>query len=123
MADQKVKVVGAELSRQAAMDPVNCTGKEKPTVGDVDAYIRTHPDHQAAKQAWIDAEYEASYAETAHKEISFTRKQSLENLVTLHGQNYFAGPAVPRDLSKEWEQRTRQRRANATVTIKPRRMK
>ena len=115
LADQRVKVVAAELTRAVAEDPRSHTGKEKPTVGEVEAYVRTHPDHQAAKEAWIEADYEATYAETAHKEISFTRKQALENLVTLHGQNYFAGPSIPRDLSREWEKRSHQRKADAHV--------
>lgn len=115
LAEQRVKVVAAELTRAAANDSLNLTGKEKPTVGEIDAFVRTHPDHQRLKQAWIDADYEATYAETAHKEISFTRKQSLENLVILHGQNYFAGPSIPRDLSHEWQKRERQRKADAPV--------
>ena len=34
------------------------------------------------------------------------RKDALENLVRLHGQQYFAGPKIPRDLPSEMEKRT-----------------
>lgn len=33
------------------------------------------------------------------------KKRSLDNLVKLHGQNYFAGPKVPHDLSEAWKNR------------------
>ena len=43
------------------------------------------------------------------------QKTALENLVKLHGQQYFAGPSVPRDLSKEWERHERQKSVDAGV--------
>ena len=82
MAENKVKVVKAELVRECNESPVKCTGKEKPNLIDIESYYRTHRDHQQAKQEWIDATYEAEYAEMAQKEISYSRKASLENLVT-----------------------------------------
>lgn len=104
-AEERVKVVKAELTQECTMDPMGCTGKEKPTAPDVDAYIRTHKRHKEAKEDWIEATYRANYAELAQKEISWTRKAALENLVTLHGQQYFAGPCVPRNLRKEFDER------------------
>jgi len=32
------------------------------------------------------------------------RKRMLELLVTLHGQEYFAGPSVPRNLIDAWKE-------------------
>ena len=46
---------------------------------------------------------ELEYAELAFQEIAWTRKKSLENLVILHGQQYFAGPKMPRNISEERE--------------------
>ena len=43
------------------------------------------------------------------------RKTSLENLVRLHGQQYFAGPKMPRDLRKEVDRRAQQRKADELV--------
>lgn len=36
------------------------------------------------------------------------RKRALENLVTLHGQQYFAGPSVPNDIGREFVRQTRE---------------
>ncbi len=120
-AEENVKVVRSELARFCNDNPVKCTGKEKPTALDIEAYYRTHPKHKAAKDAWIEAAYEAEYAELAYKEISFTRKASLENLVSLYASQYFAGPSAPRNLSKEWEKIQKRRISDDAVVIKPRR--
>ena len=40
------------------------------------------------------------------------KKSALENLVKLHGQMYFAGPSIPRDLDKEWEKREKEKRVS-----------
>ena len=49
-----------------------------------------------------------------------TKKTALENLVKLHGQSYFAGPAIPRNLNKEWEQKEQETQSNKKITIKRR---
>ena len=107
LAEERVKVTRADLIRKVADDPVGTTGKEKPTAQDIEAWYRSHPDHKQAKEDWIEADYQSNYATMAQMEISLSRKAALENLVRLHGQQYFAGPKVPRDLSKEWEERKR----------------
>ena len=53
-----------------------------------------------AKLKLIDANEEAGLWDNASKAFD-QRKKSLENLVYLHGQQYFAGPAVPRDLRQK----------------------
>ena len=47
------------------------------------------------------------------------RKTALENLVKLHGQNYFAGPKVPHDLGQVREMK--KQRANEKVNVKRKR--
>jgi hypothetical protein len=115
LAEERIKVTRAELIREANADPEGTTGKEKPTSADIEAYYRTHPKHKQAKEDHIQAQYEADVAQVAHMEISLSRKAALENLVKLHGQQYFAGPRVPRDLSKEWENRQHQHDNDAAV--------
>ncbi len=100
-AEERKKIVRSELIRKVAEDPMGCCGKAKPTSGDVEAYYRTHPTYKEAVDAFIEVEYEKNMAEIAKNEIMFTRKAALEHLVTLHGQQYFAGPRVPRNLTKE----------------------
>lgn len=105
LAEEAIKVIRAELIKRANSDPVRFCNKEKPNAADIEAYYRNHPKHKAAKNEWVEAQYEFTMAEGAKNEFSFTRKASLENLVTLHGQEYFAGPNVPRNLHDEMEKR------------------
>jgi len=123
LAEERVKVVTAELVRKANDFPEECTGKVKPNLQDIESFYRTHPDHEQAKKEMIDAQYEADYAEMAQKEISYGRKSALENLVVLHGAQYFAGPSMPRDLSKEWQKKQQQVKSNSAVSSSLRRTK
>lgn len=100
-AEEKVKFIRSQLIKKANLNPLKYCKKDKPNAPDIEAYYRTHPDHIAAKDAWITAQYECDIAEIAKNEISFTRKNALENLVKLYLGGYFAGPKVPRDLFKE----------------------
>jgi hypothetical protein len=112
-AEEKVKVIRAELIAEANADPVKCCNKDKPNVADIEAYYRNHKRHKTAKEEWVVAQYELDMAEIAKNEISFTRKVALENLVRLHGQQYFAGPKIPRDLA--WEREQKQKNVDAGV--------
>jgi len=100
-AEEKIKIIRAELIKRANSDPVRFCGKEKPNAPDIESYYRQHSRHKAAKAEWIEAQFELNMAEVAKNEISFTRKAALENMVTLHGQSYFAGPSMPRNLTSE----------------------
>jgi hypothetical protein len=102
LAEEKIKVVRAELIKLANQNPDKFLGNGvKPTAPNVEAFYRMHPRHKAAKDEWIEAQFELNMAEGAKSEISFTRKSALENLVILHGQGYFAGPTMPRDLKAQ----------------------
>jgi len=105
-AEELIKVTKAELIQKANEDPDKCLGIGiKPTGPNIEAYYRTHEKHTKAKKDWVAAQYELNMASVAKNEISFTRKAALEGLVTLHGQQYFAGPSVPRDIEQEREQK------------------
>lgn len=122
-AQERIKVVRSELIKEANEDPVGCCDKEKPNSNDIEAYYRNHNRHKEIKKEIVELQYELDMAEIAKNEISFTRKIALENLVRLHGQQYFAGPSVPRDLSKEWEQREKQKRGDIRVRKRMKRTK
>jgi hypothetical protein len=98
LAEEKIKIIRAELIQKANSDPMRYCKKDKPNAADIEAYYRNHPSHKAAKDEWVEAQYEFTMAEGAKNEFSFTRKAALEALVTLHGQQYFAGPSIPRNL-------------------------
>ncbi len=107
-ASEVVKTTRSELINNVNQDPQGTTGKSKPNSADIEAHYRRDEEYKKVKDKWIQAEYEASYAEMAQKEISYGRRTSLENLVTLHGDNYFAGPKVPHDLTKAREEKQKQ---------------
>lgn len=114
-AEERVKVVRAMLIAEANEDPQECCNKDKPNAADIEAYYRKHKKHKLAKEQWMEAQFELDMAEIAKNEISFTRKAALENLVRLHGQQYFAGPQIPRELSYEVQQKAKQKKADAGV--------
>ncbi len=102
LTEENIKLVRSELIKEVNEDPVEYLGEGvKPIDRNVEAYYRNHLRHKAAKSEWIEAQFEANVAEIAYKEFSWARKAALENLVKLHGQQYFAGPSVPRDLTEE----------------------
>jgi len=59
--------------------------------------------------------------------IHFTRSKALEELVNLHGQGYFAGPNVPRNINKEIEKKEakeeKQRKTSKKIGSKLKRTK
>ena len=64
--------------------------------------IILQPEYQAAYKKFLNSKNDNEVAQNAVKCID-ARKDSLENLVKLHGQNYFAGPKIPRDLKAQRE--------------------
>ena len=118
-AEEHIQLVKAQLINRANEDSENCLGKGvKPTAVNVEQYYRQHENHIDAKRDVIDAQYELNIATAAKNEISFSRKTALENLVKLHGQNYFAGPSVPRDLSYEYGQSQLQEKTNIGIATR-----
>jgi len=112
-SEENVKLVRSELIAKVNDDPDKYLGIGiKPTVANVEAFFRNNKRHIAAKEQWILAMTKMNDAEIIKNEISFTRKAALENLVQLHGQNYFAGPKMPRDLHTEYERKKQQRTEN-----------
>lgn len=101
-AEEHIKFVRSQLIMRVTKDPQKYLGAgEKATDSKTEAYYRTHKDYIAAKDDWLNKLNELNLLTIAKNEISFTRKSALENLVTLHGQNYFAGPSVPRNLKEQ----------------------
>jgi hypothetical protein len=100
-AEEKVKYVRSKLILEINKNPDKYLGEGiKPTDPKVEAAYRTNDEFLEAKEEWLVALKKANDAEIAKNEIAFTRKSALENMVILNGQNYFAGPKVPRDLAK-----------------------
>lgn len=118
-AEENIKLIRAELVAEVTSDPDTCLGKGVKATGPViEAYYRNHKRHIEAKEEWMEAQHQMNIAEIAKKEISYSRKSALENLVKLHGQNYFAGPNIPRDLSQEAFKKEVQKKSDVGVAGK-----
>lgn len=115
-AKEHLEVTKAELDKDIRANP-DSFDLTKITEGVVSNTIILQPEHQEALDAYLNAKYEFDMALNAVRAID-QKKAALENLVRLHGQQYFAGPSVPRDLSKEWEAKEQQTTSNSKVKMK-----
>ncbi len=95
----------AELSSRARLDP-DSFGIARVTETAVLTAVRLHPKYEEAQAVHIKARKEAAILEKAVAAME-QRKRMIELLVTLHGQEYFAGPAVPRDFVEAWKHHRR----------------
>ena len=109
LLEEQKKTIRSQLILSVNENPAKLIGKDKPNANDIEAYYRTQPKYIKAVEALNDMLEESEMAQVAKNEICYTRKAALEHLVILHGQQYFAGPSVPRDLTKEWVDRNKQK--------------
>ena len=100
LCKEEVELVRSQLDKELR-EAMTIDGK-KPTETAIQNAIVLQQPYQEAVRRYIEAKYEFEVASAAVRAIE-TKKAALENLVKLHGQQYFAGPKVPRDLRKEWE--------------------
>lgn len=91
LAEQNVKVIRSELIEEAKRK-----GQDK-NAATLEAYYRNDDRHKKAKADWIEATFYADLIQNAVFAFQ-ARKLALENLVRLHGQEYFSRPQEPRDL-------------------------
>jgi hypothetical protein len=120
-AKEELELVKAELDKAIRSNP-DRYDIDKITEAVVIATITIHKDYQKASTAVIEAKYENNIAKGAVKAFD-ARKDALENLVRLHGQQYFAGPKVPRDLSFEAQQKHNQKKSDSVVKTMTRKNK
>jgi len=118
---EKLDILKAELDMKIRLDPEKY-GIVKLTESVVSSTIITQKEYISVNEEYLLLQYENNMAQGAVKALD-GKKTALENLVKLHGQQYFAGPSVPRDLSKEWERHERQRTVDAGVGKKLQRRK
>jgi hypothetical protein len=93
-----VKVAGLGLKIRA--NPAQF-GLEKITESSVQAVILLDAECAKLREEIAVAQYEFEVMGAAVRALD-QKKSALENLVRLQGQNYFAGPSVPREIGKEW---------------------
>jgi hypothetical protein len=96
----ELSVLESELQIQARNVPVQ-QGCKAPTEASFKAWVAGHPKLREKTLAIIDAKREEGLLKTAASSLHM-KKQMLELLGQLHGQQYFAGPGVPRNLMEAW---------------------
>lgn len=95
-----LKVLEAKLQARVREDPEHY-GVVKVTEAAIDAAVKTHPKYTAAVDGLLTAQEVSSLLDIARETMQM-KKGMLEALIKLHGQQYFAGPSVPRDLPAAW---------------------
>lgn len=105
---EKLDLVRAELDAEIRQDPEKFE-LAKITEGAVSNLILTQSRYKEALEEYLQARYEADVAKGAVNAFD-ARKTALENLVKLFGQQYFAGPKMPRNLSEERQYREEQQK-------------
>jgi hypothetical protein len=90
-AKNRLNVVMAELTLAIRADPVTFMGPVKPTEDTVKAAVLVQKEYDVAHAEWAEAQHVADVLGAAVSAID-DRKRALENLVKLHGQDYFAEP-------------------------------
>lgn len=111
---QNLDVVKAELDKDIRENPDDY-GIGKITEGAITSAINTADEYKNAFKSYLDAKYETDMAQGAVRAFD-ARKDALENLVRLHGQQYFAGPKIPRDLA--WERKEKEKKTDKGVASK-----
>ena len=114
---EKQAVVKAELDRDIRLVPEDFDIKVKVTEAVVSNTILFQEEYKTITNELIEAQYEVSMIKGAVNAIH-QRKDALQDLVRLHGQRYFAGPSVPRDLSHEVRQQHEKAVSNKAVKIR-----
>ena len=97
-----LEILESKLEMDCRDNPLDY-GLVRITEGGIKAAIRIHDKRVAAFKHWIEAKRQSRIL-TAAVSAMETKKRMLQGLITLHGQQYFAGPSVPRDLIAEWKE-------------------
>lgn len=102
---------------EAALRIRNNPGKydlEKITDASVKEAIIRDDEYQSALEALNNARHEMDVLDAAVKALDH-RKRALENLVELHGQNYFSTPRAPSKEASESLDKKASRRARRSI--------
>lgn len=109
----KIAVERAKLDRKIRKDPDKFK-LEKITEAGVLSAIASQETYKKLNTELIEAMYEVDMIKGVVDAVQH-RKDALQDLVKLHGQQYFAGPKVPRDITNEVK--TRRDQSNKNVNI------
>ena len=83
----------------------------------VDKAIKRQDSYRKAVKIYNEALFEYNNAKGAVQAFQ-DRKNMLQELVTLHGQEYFAGPATPNNLSKRYKEKREKSQKETNKVVK-----
>jgi hypothetical protein len=96
---ENLEITRAELDTKIRRDPDKFEiNKITETV--ISNTIINSEQYQIANKQYLKAKFDVDANKVALDAIQ-AKGDSLTNLVRLHGQQYFAGPTIPRDIQKE----------------------
>jgi hypothetical protein len=116
MAQDKAKqvfdLIESRLKLQARAEPERF-GLTKVTEASLDEVVKTQNEYLKGQEDHFKAREESLLLEVVVQALE-QRKRMIEVMVTLHGQQYFAGPSVPHDLVATWHSYQESRREKLT---------
>ena len=98
----QMELIEARLALDCREHPENF-GLSKVTEAGIAAAVRLRKEYVEACKAHIEAREESMLLEKAVAAMEM-KESMIKVLVSLHGQQYFAGPSVPRDLVSAWKE-------------------
>jgi len=116
---ERMNLIKADLDLKIRKNPADYK-VDKVTNEVVTNIILTDKGFQEAQTKYLNSEYEYNISQGAVRALA-DKKSALENLVRLNGQSYFAGPSIPRDLTKEWEAKENRTESNSAIANSMRR--
>lgn len=94
-------------------------GIEKVTEATITATAKIHADVEKANDDYLNARRNSGMLDAAVSAMEM-KKRMIEVMITLHGQKYFAGPSVPRDLVSAYQEISKEREEGASDRQKAR---
>lgn len=104
LSKESLDLIKAEIDLDIRDNPENYK-LAKITEAAITNCILMEEEYQTAQKEWNEANFQVNVMQGVIKAIEH-RKSALENLVKLYGQNYFAGPSIPHNLSELREEHT-----------------
>ena len=92
-ADAELKVVKAEVDRKIRDEPAEYRLKDNPTEASIASAVLRQKEYRKSQSNLILAQERVNILEAFVKALDH-RKSALENIVRLHGQQYFATPVA-----------------------------
>jgi len=124
-AKDNVSFVRAELAKKIRVAPEKY-GLDKVTETAISGVVDLEKEFRSAQNEFLEARFEYEVAKGSC-DATEQRKSALENLVKLHGQQYFAGPRVPRNIGEERqkyrEKKAKKKEVNSSIGAKLKRTK